>query len=181
MRDPGACSATSSETEDIAGNTVRVITADDTTRLGPDRRLLLDLMLGSYRIDVAAGPVDLTYIDVVGSDGLVRPIEEVVTAHVSSGRVTLEGLLEGFLITETENDIVFVLNGIELVDEPSGTHSTWWRSPTARCSGNNKLFGLGSSQPSNGSILFRGLIPINAYDVLAFSAQSAAQKAATNH
>lgn len=66
------------------------------------------------------------------------------------------------------------INNLELKTENSGNHSTWWRSPTAYCSPYRRLYGMGSSQPSNGSILFRGTLPQGVG--LPSAAQAAAQE-----
>jgi hypothetical protein len=51
------------------------------------------------------------------------------------------------------------ISGLERVLATSEVSSQWWRSPMVTCNGSNKLIGMGSLQPANGSILFRGLVP----------------------
>jgi hypothetical protein len=77
-------------------------------------------------------------------------------------------------LSETVEDIT--VNGLELVTKTEGPSSTWWRSPDAYCSYNHSLWGMGSSQPSNGSILFRGLVPIQGNAQYPVGAEAAAQE-----
>lgn len=155
---------------------VRSIDADETAQLGADARLRLELALGAYRLDASAGPIDVSRIDVVDRGGTVHALAAVIASKVApSRRHELRG---GFLVQDTGAgvDVIFLINNHELSDEPSGTHSTWWRSPKAYCTPNNALIGLGSSQPGNGSILFRGMIPIIGAGQFPTAAETAAQE-----
>jgi hypothetical protein len=78
------------------------------------------------------------------------------------------------LTNTTTEDIT--VNGIELVTKTSETSSTWWRSPEAYCSAGKSLWGLGSTGPENGSVLFRGLLPIQGYAAYPTEAKAAAQE-----
>jgi hypothetical protein len=68
------------------------------------------------------------------------------------------------------------VDNLHLVTESSETSSTWWRSPIAYCGYSNRLVGMGSSQPSNGSILFRGIIPRDAEPNTPVGTHAAAQE-----
>jgi len=61
--------------------------------------------------------------------------------------------------TTAEATSALTISGLERVQATSETSSQWWRSPTVTCNGSNKLLGMGSLQPANGAILFRGLVP----------------------
>jgi hypothetical protein len=159
----------------------RVITAMEIARLTADGRLVLDLRRGSYRIDPSAGPVDVTRIDLLNATGAIVPMESLLDRDIDAGKISRDKL-KGELLVEAElsgSEITLAaaaLNGLELFEEFSGQHSTWWRSPKAYCSGTKTLVGMGSTQPNDGSILFRGLIPAQGAAPNPIGAESAAQE-----
>lgn len=76
-------------------------------------------------------------------------------------------LFAAFLLAgciDTEDDVAEVaqasLGGYQIVAEPSGVHSTWWRSPTAYCPAGSVLYGVGADHTNNHHILFRGVSPL---------------------
>jgi hypothetical protein len=154
-----------------------VITAADIAGLGAHDRLVLDLRQGDYRIDPSAGPVDLTRVDVVGPSGAVEPIAPVVARSVDAGRVTRDRLAGGMVVSTSGGlVVVFAVNDLTRVAKVSETSSTWWRSPESICSTGTQLLGMGSSQPSNGSILFRGMLAYKAVTGVVVGAETAAQE-----
>ncbi len=91
-----------------------------------------------------------------------------------TGCLSEDPSLDEVLLEEAVSDIT--VNSLELVTKTEGPSSTWWRSPDAYCSYNHSLWGMGSTQPSNGSILFRGLVPIQGNATHPVGAQAAAQE-----
>jgi hypothetical protein len=90
--------------------------------------------------------------------------------------VANEDNLEVSAESNDELGFLALVNGLELITKPSGSSSTWWRSPDAFCPGSKTLVGMGSSHTWDPHVLFRGLVPIKGNAPNPMGAEGSAQE-----